>query len=113
MDISHEQLAARIVIRFEGYGTPYDIRIGLHDVATVGKHTVRLVQVPLQVLIDVIRGLLDRHQDIVDVLLCALQCVLCIVAGLIHQCLPREIEHDSQRQQQQQNHLYDHHQVQS
>ena len=112
VDVSQEQLVTWIVIRLEGNGTTNDVGIGLHNVATVGKHTVGLVKVPLKVLIDVIRGLLDRHQDIVNMLLCTHQSLLSIASGLVDQCLAREIDQRGQRQEKQQHHLPDDQQAQ-
>ena len=85
----------RIIIGFEGYGATNDIRIGFHHLATIGKHAVGLVEMPLHVLIYIIGSLLDGHQDVVNVLLRARKGLLGVVANFIEQRLAREIEHYS------------------
>ena len=111
--IDHRLSLSLVVVGVEGNGAAGNIGVTLHHFPAIYLHPFRLVQVHLQVVVDVIGGLLYAQQDVVDVLHRDVQRLFGIVDGLLLQRLAREVEHDSQRYCEQQHDFTHDEQVQS
>ena len=102
MDIRHKQILTGIVARLETDGAPHDVGIALHQTAAVGEHTVRIIEMPEQVVVDLARCLLHTQQDVVYAQHCALQRLLSIVHRLLAQGFVGDVEYRAQCHSQQQ-----------
>ena len=91
MNIGHKQVFARIIARLEADRTTHNVRIALHQVAAVGVHAVRIVEMLQQIIVNIARCLFHPQQDIIDTLYSAFQRLLSIEHGFLSQRPVREI----------------------
>ena len=81
VNIGHEKLMTRIIVRFEDDSTAHNIGIALHQSATEIQHAVRLVKMCHHLPIDVACRLFHAQQDVIDVLHRCIQRLLGIMHG--------------------------------